>query len=184
MLNDIVFFSTYGYNGGIYYGCYNNTFGYNCARNTFGTYCHNNTFGIECADNIFGDGCYNNTFGNNCCENIFGDFYYYNTFGSGCSSNSFMYYSNNDLISYVSNINYGNDVSKVILSLNDVYDFHLKNISVSKGFNSNSDDYIYIILENYIDNINQIIDSNAELTVCYNSYGDVCIFCVADLYKK
>ena len=97
-LNDIVFFSTYGYESGNYYGCYSNTFGNNCdnntfgndcSTNTFGNSCSNNTFGNDCSTNTFGNDCYTNTFGNDCYNNTFGNDCYNNTFGNNCYSNTF-----------------------------------------------------------------------------------------------
>ena len=88
-LNDIVFFSTYGYDGGCYYGCYSNTFGNDCISNTFGNDCYSNTFGNNCFSNTFGDFCSVNTFGNSCYSNTFGDYCYGNTFGNSCYSNTF-----------------------------------------------------------------------------------------------
>ena len=63
-MNNIVFLSDYGSEGGIYYGCYSNTFGNDCYSNTFGNYCNSNTFGNYCYSNTFGNDCYSNTFGN------------------------------------------------------------------------------------------------------------------------
>ena len=87
-LNDIVFINTYEYDGGLFYGCYNNTFGDGCGSNTFGNYCSNNTFGDKCYHNTFGDGCCYNTFGNNCNGNTFNAECNENTFGNNCEYNT------------------------------------------------------------------------------------------------
>ena len=96
-LNDIVFFSTYGYDG-LYYGCYSNNFGNNCysnnfgnncSSNTFGNGCYSNTFGYECSSNTFGNNCHSNTFYHKCISNTFGYGCHSNNFGNNCSSNTF-----------------------------------------------------------------------------------------------
>ena len=86
-LNDIVFFSTYGYESGNYYGCYSNTFGNNCYSNTFGNACHSNTFGNNCHSNEFGGACHSNTFGDGCYENVLPNNCLYNTFDTSCYGN-------------------------------------------------------------------------------------------------
>lgn len=88
VLNDNVLISTYSYEGGVFYGCYSNTFGIGCYSNTFGGNCHSNTFGIGCHSNTFDDDCVNNTFGDSCSDNTFGDGCSSNTFGIGCTSNT------------------------------------------------------------------------------------------------
>lgn len=87
-LNDNVFISTYSYDDGFCYGCYNNTFGDGCGSNTFGDSCFGNTFGDSCFDNTFGDKCHFNTFGDACYLNTFGNNCYYNTFGNGSNSST------------------------------------------------------------------------------------------------
>ena len=91
MLNDIVFFGTYGLEGadGEFYGFRFNTFGNDCYTNTFRDDCHKNTFGHNCSNNTFGNYCYSNTFGDYCYENTFGDGCYENTFGIVCQCNTF-----------------------------------------------------------------------------------------------
>ena len=86
-LNDIVFISSYSYDGGFFYGCIYNTFGHDCYSNTFGNSCTYNTFGNYCASNTFGGDCFCNTFGNNCVFNIFLTSCGSNTFGNECSYN-------------------------------------------------------------------------------------------------
>lgn len=88
LLNDIVFFSSYGYEYGLFYGCNSNTFGNNCHNNTFGDLCELNTFGNICIFNFFGRGCTNNTFGNYITKNTFGDYCEDNTFGNECGYNT------------------------------------------------------------------------------------------------
>ena len=88
-LNDIVFINTYDYDGGLFYGCYSNTFGSGCYSNTFGSSCCNNAFGNGCWYNAFGDNCNNNTFGNGCRSNTFDSECNDNTFNTFCSSNTF-----------------------------------------------------------------------------------------------
>ena len=87
-LNDIVFLSTYSYDGGIYCGCYSNTFGNGCYSNTFGNECSSNTFGNNCYANTFGDSCYSNTFSNDCYENELPGYCLYNTFDDSCFKNN------------------------------------------------------------------------------------------------
>ena len=127
-LNNIVFVSSYSYNGGVFYGyygnkfgldCYNNTFGNVCVSNTFGNYCGNNIFGNYCYYNTFGNKCNNNTFGNECTRNTFGNDCYSNTFGKSCYSNTFgnscysntfgNYCSYNTFGNYCGNNTFGND---------------------------------------------------------------------------
>lgn len=88
-LNACIFLNEERYDGGWFYGCYNNIFGNNCYSNTFGNDCYYNTFGNSCFSNSFGNYCYHNTFGNNCSSNIFRDDCYSNTFGNNCHSNTF-----------------------------------------------------------------------------------------------
>ena len=88
-LNNIVFISDREYDGGLYYGCYSNTFGYNCYNNTFGNDCENNIFDNDCHNNTFGNNFYNNTFGYYCSANTFGNYCYNNTFGNNCDNNIF-----------------------------------------------------------------------------------------------
>ena len=47
-LNNNIFINSYQYDGGIFYGCHNNTIGNDCNNNTFGNGCNNNTFGNGC----------------------------------------------------------------------------------------------------------------------------------------
>ena len=89
-LNNIVFLNTESYDGGMYYGCYSNTFGDNCYSNTFRNGCYGNTFGNNCSNNTFSFDCYSNTFGNYCSGNSFENNYYNNTFGNECSENTFV----------------------------------------------------------------------------------------------
>ena len=122
-LNRNIFISKYDFDGGFFYGCYNNildkscynnifrnhshniTLGVDCINNTFGDGCFNITLGVNCYGNTFGDGCFSNTFGiyfsnntfdNDCYNNTFGDNCYGNTFGDNCDSNTFgdNYYKN------------------------------------------------------------------------------------------
>ena len=88
-LNDNVFISNHSYDGGLFYGCYLNTFGYNCRSNTFGNGCNSNTFGNNCYSNTFGNRCFSNTFREECYSNTFGNGCRSNTFGKDCSSNTF-----------------------------------------------------------------------------------------------
>ena len=88
-LNNIVFVSSYSYNGGAFYGCYGNKFGVNCHNNTFGNDCYYNTFENRCYRNTFGNYCYQNTFGNNCSGNTLGYNCFSNTFGNYCDGNTF-----------------------------------------------------------------------------------------------
>ena len=88
-LNACVFLNKASKDGGLFYGCYSNTFGSDCCSNTFGSYCHSNSFGNDCSNNSFGDYCYNNSFGDSCHYNSFGDYCYNNSLGSDCRSNSF-----------------------------------------------------------------------------------------------
>ena len=88
-LNNIIFVSNHSYDGGFFYGCYNNCFGNNCLSNSFGNDCYNNSFGNNCYNNSFGNTCYKNNFGNECNNNSLGDDCTDNSFGSSCCSNSF-----------------------------------------------------------------------------------------------
>ena len=90
-LNNIVFLSSYKFDMGIYYGCYNNIFANGCYNNSFNNACNNNTFGNGCHDNTFGNGCYGNTLGKFCHDNTFGNDCYNNTFGTDCYNNTFGY---------------------------------------------------------------------------------------------
>ena len=126
LLNNNVFFSTYGFDTS-YYGCrfnklgnecYSNTFGDGCYSNTFGNGCYSNTFGNYCGSNTFGDGCYSNTFGNGCYSNTFGyscdnntlgAYCYGNTVSNYCGSNTFGYScDNNTLGAYCYGNTFGN----------------------------------------------------------------------------
>ena len=84
-----VLVSSYGYEDGLFYGIYSNTFGNYCSSNTFGNNCQDNTFGNDCSRNTFGNSCGFNTFGNNCFSNTFGNSCGSNTFGNSCGSNTF-----------------------------------------------------------------------------------------------
>ena len=95
-LNQCIFLNTESYDGGLFYGCYANTFGNGCYNNTFGNICYNNSFGNRCYTNTFGNSCYNNTFGNSCYNNTFGSSCYTNTFGNSCDSNTFGNICNNN----------------------------------------------------------------------------------------
>ena len=88
-LNACVFLNEEGDSGGIFYGCYNNTFGNDCYNNTFGNDCYNNTFGNSCDNNTFGSSCSSNFFGNDCHSNTFGPSCRSNAFGHSCRSNTF-----------------------------------------------------------------------------------------------
>ena len=88
-LNNIVFLSSYKFDMGIYYGCYNNIFANGCYNNSFNNACNNNTFGNGCHDNTFDNGCYGNTLGKFCYDNTFGNDCYNNTFDTDCNNNTF-----------------------------------------------------------------------------------------------
>ena len=88
-LNNIIFVSNHSYDGGVFYGCNNNSFGNNCYDNSFGNNCNSNSFENECYNNIFGDNFCDNSFGNNCYDNNFGNECYNNSFGTNCNNNSF-----------------------------------------------------------------------------------------------
>ena len=88
-LNNIVFLGTFGFEGGVFYGCYDNSFGNSCYDNSFGNSCYGNSFGRGCSNNSFGNSCYNNSIGNECYRNSFGNECADNSFGNGCSNNSF-----------------------------------------------------------------------------------------------
>lgn len=92
-LNDIVFLDTYGYDGGIFYGCIANTFGNNCRRNNFNSKCKYNTLGNNCLDNYFEKDCGSNTLGDNCNINVFGEGCSDNVLGDMCISNVLGNYS-------------------------------------------------------------------------------------------
>lgn len=89
VLNNIVFFSTFGYEAHTFEGVYDNKFSYNCANNTFGHSCRSNSFGNNCYNNVFGNTFCDNLIGNYCQDNLFGDFCSYNSFGDSCSRNYF-----------------------------------------------------------------------------------------------
>lgn len=88
-LNGCVFLNTQSFDGGMFYGCHNNTFGTDCYDNIFRNDCYHNTFGNECFTNTFGDSCTYNAFSNRCFSNTFGDNCSFNTFGNGCQNNTF-----------------------------------------------------------------------------------------------
>ncbi len=97
-LNACVFLNTESYDGGLFYGCYNNSLETDCSNNTFGGLCHNNVLGNDCDSNTFGDRCHNNVLGNGCsgitlrndCENnTFGNYCGGITFGVSCMYNAF-----------------------------------------------------------------------------------------------
>lgn len=92
-LNDIVFLDTYGYDGGMFYGCIANTFGNNCRRNNFNSNCKYNTLGNNCLDNYFEKDCGSNTLGDNCNINVFGEGCSDNVLGDMCISNVLGNYS-------------------------------------------------------------------------------------------
>ena len=89
VLNNIVFFNTFGYEAHTLEGVYDNKFGPNCANNTFGHSCRSNSFGNNCYNNVFASSCRQNQFESYCSENIFGNNCYSNYFGDDCSGNSF-----------------------------------------------------------------------------------------------
>ena len=112
-LNNIVLFSSYGYDAGYFRGYCSNIFGEHCCDNSFNDGFINNRFGNNCCynksyerlyNNTFGDNCYSNTFEGDCmCQsnnNIFGNYcsnnkfygdFYNNTLGGSCYSNKFGY---------------------------------------------------------------------------------------------
>ena len=78
-----VFVSSYYCEGGIFYGCYSNTFGNDCNYNTFGNECYSNTFGNGCSSNTFSNLCSSNTFGNGCSKNTLSEYAFCNIFENG-----------------------------------------------------------------------------------------------------
>ena len=112
-LNNIVLFSSYGYDTGYFRGYCSNIFGEHCCDNSFNDGFINNRFGNNCCynksyerlyNNTFGDNCYSNTFegdymcqsnnnifGNYCSNNKFYGDFYNNTLGGSCYSNKFGY---------------------------------------------------------------------------------------------
>jgi hypothetical protein len=105
VLGNNVFIDSWYVEGGLFYGCYDNTFGSRCTNNTFGPYCCGNTLGCDCHNNVlisnnrfntFSNGCDSNhldfgcdgnTFGQYCANNTLCDWCQSNTFGSSCNSN-------------------------------------------------------------------------------------------------
>ena len=177
-LNDIVFFSTYGYDE-CYYGCYSNTFGNNCYSNTFGNSCYSNTFGNSCYSNIFGNYCYSNIFGNYCLSNNFGNDCYSNTFGNNCYSNTFgnYCYSNTFGNSCYSNT-FGNNCYSNTFG-NDCYSNKFGNDCYSNKFG------IFC----YSNNFGNDCYSNTFGNDCYsNTFGNNCysnkfgIFCCLNTF--
>jgi hypothetical protein len=86
-------------------------------------------------NNVFGNNCYNNTFGNNCHNN---------TFGNNCSNNKFIYH-NDDIMNNIRNVRFGDDVSDLLILLDDRCKY-LRNINVIQGVNG-----VSIDMSNYSD---------------------------------
>ena len=74
-LNVCVFQNSESYEGGLFYGCYSNTFGDGCFSNTFGNGCFSNTFG---------DGCDYIKFATSSSATTKYNYYRQNHFGDGC----------------------------------------------------------------------------------------------------
>ena len=84
ILNNNVIVNSANYDGGLFYGCFSNTFGNGCSSNTFGSYCYSNTFGTSktstqsyCRYIIFQNGiqyvnftCTQTTSSSKYCQNI------------------------------------------------------------------------------------------------------------------
>lgn len=147
-LNACVFLNTESFEGGLYYGCYSNSFGNGCHSNSFGNGCNSNSFGSYCSCNSFGNNCDFNSFGNNCEFNFFENSCAYNSFEIYCISNSFGRHCNNN--------SFGNDCRSNSFG-NDCY------------YNSFGNDCCYIKFS-----ASKLTSSTKYNYYKYNHFGDGC----------
>lgn len=85
-LNDIIFISSWQYDSGFFYGCFNNVFKQNCSNNTLGNSCRDNSFGVNCTSNVCGNSFEYNILNDNCGANYFVSTSQYNSLGPNCKS--------------------------------------------------------------------------------------------------
>ena len=193
-LNKCVFLNSESSYGGIFNGCYSNTFSdncyyntfhNNCHSNTFGTNCHSNTFSDNCRYNTFGDSCSSNTFGNDCYSNTFEDSCFSNTFGNDCYSNTLGYNCcNNKFGSSCSYNNFGNTCSSNTFGntcSSNIFGNSCKSNNfrincVSNNFGNNCS-YNTFGSDCYYDNFGNNCSHNTFGTSCTsNSFGNNCSY--------
>ena len=157
-LNNIVFVSSYSFDGK-FYGYYGNKFGVNCYENTFGNDCHSNTFGDDCAGNTFGNHYWDNTFGNSCWDNTFGNSCWNNTFGNYCDSNTFGNYClDNTFGNFCNNNTFGNNCDSNTfenICSGNTFGNNCWNITFGNNCNSNTftnDNINYFTLDDGVEN--------------------------------
>jgi hypothetical protein len=161
------------------YGCENNIFGNNCCLNQLESYCYSNVFGINCESNNISDECCYNSFGNGCSEIKFGERCCYNSFGNGCYCIDFT--QPNGFIPYLNNTHFGDRVVNVGLSISGDsldYNYNLRNVNVTQGFNSSNEKYVEIKMDEYVG------ISDTEITIAKDMNGSVVVFCLSDILQR
>ncbi len=178
VLSNNVFISTFDFDSGNFYGCFNNTFGNNNYNNTFGPINNTNTFGNDSYNNTFGDENFNNTFGNSNNYNTFGNSNNYNTFGNENGYNTFGNGNNNNTFgngngrTTFGNTNghntFGND------NYNNTFGNINNNNTFGNGNNNNNFEDISLRLNNFNHNINgNGIDYSAATHLAANYQCDI-----------
>ena len=176
-LNANVFLNKESYDGGLFYGCYHNTFGNNCYSNSFGNDCNSNSFGNNCYSNPFGNNCYSNSFGNHCN---------YNSFGNNCNSNSFgnnCYYiefasssSATTKYNYYQHNHFGDGCQCILFKGEETASSsaQVQNYNFAQGLQGTSSAYL---------TIDGVRSRAYETKVAKNSIGELKIYCEADLIQ-
>lgn len=122
ILNNIVFLSTYYYDGRLMYGCYGNYFDNNCKDISINNNCQKNKFSCECRDIWLASDCTNNTFGQECYEILLGTGCFANTFGSYTKIQ--ILDSAGELINGIVGCSFGNYVNlNIELDVTELYPF-------------------------------------------------------------
>ena len=205
-LGNSCYYNSFGYHcvsNSFGHSCYYNSFGDDCEYNSLGDECGYNSFGYDCFYNSLGNSCTSNSFGYDCVSNSFDNSCEHNSFGNDCKFNSLgnnclyngfyddsSYSYNEDLDRYIGDGEKLNFVQYVTLNegcryllfhTNEVIDEEnkIQNITVNKGVKSieiNDNGYfIPLLLEISVTN------NDYELKIARNSYGDIKMYCEADL---
>ena len=209
-LGDNIFISTEYWHDKYFYGLYGNTLRPNCQHNTFGNECQYNILYNNCYDNLFGNHCQSNKLMTGCNNNIFKSSSYsnilgcgcekislndstYNTFGSECSNIVACASMHcNTFGSYCQHINCGNKSFGTARSFKfNIFENNVRyvNIYASKAFSSGFLQNVTIcqgvkgVKGENLDVVIPVVNQDYQIKVAKNSFGDLKIYCEADLIK-
>lgn len=207
-LSGNVFIATEYWQDKYFYGLYGNHLKSNCQFNTFGNECQYNLLYNNCSNNIFGNHCQSNKLMTSCHNNVFKSSSYsnilgcgceyislnnssYNTFGSECSDiYAGVSLQCNTFGSYCQNITCGNSKLGLSRALKfNIFENNVRHINIyaSKAFSTGSLQNVTIcqgvkgVKDDKLDIIIPVVNQDYQIKVAKNSFGDLKIYCEADL---